>query len=56
MKSKKKTEIWREYFIKLLNSDLPENLVGNAIYQKAEPSISDITQEKIDRSIDIFKN
>jgi len=45
-----------EYFILILNSDIPANPVEKTIYQKAEPSISNIIQEEIERAIDSLKN
>jgi len=56
MEPGKKAERWREYFIELLNSDIPANPVGKTIYQKSEPSINDIMQEEVDRAIDSLKN
>lgn len=56
MEHEKKAERWREYFIELLNSDIPANPVETTIYQKAETLISDITREEIDRAIDSLKN
>jgi len=44
-KKKRKKE---EYFIELLNSNIPANSVGKTIYQKTEPLINDITQEEIE--------
>jgi len=52
----KKAERCREYFIELLIIDIPVNLLGKTIYQKAEPSISVTMQEEVDRAIDSLKN
>jgi len=56
MEPGKKAERWSEYFIELLNSNIPAKPVGKTIYQKAEPSISDTMQEEVDRAIDSLKN
>lgn len=49
MEHGKKAERWREYFIELLNSNIPANPIGKTAFQKAEPL--DITQEETDKAI-----
>lgn len=56
MEPEKKAERWREYFIELLNSDIPANPVRKTVFQKAEPLIDDITQDETDKAIDSLKN
>lgn len=56
MEPEKKAKRWREYFIELLNSDIPANPVRKTVFQKAEPLIDDITQDETDKAIDSLKN
>ena len=51
-----KVKRWREYFIDLLNAEIPLNPIGNAQYQTAEPMISDITLEEVKIAINSLKN
>jgi hypothetical protein len=56
MEPSNKAKRWREYFIDLLNAEIPVNPIGNAQYQTAKPIISDITLEEIKIAINSLKN
>ncbi|KAL4142987.1 hypothetical protein QTP88_005369 [Uroleucon formosanum] len=56
MESSDKFKRWREYFIDLLNTELPVDPIENAHYQTAEPMISDITLEEVKIAINSLKN
>jgi hypothetical protein len=56
MEPGKRAERWREYFIELLNSDIPANPVEKTVFQKVEPLIDDITQEETDKAINSLNN
>lgn len=56
MEPSNKVKRWREYFIDLLNTEIPVNPIGNAQYQTAEPMISDITLEEVKIAINSLKN
>ncbi|KAL4143954.1 hypothetical protein QTP88_006202 [Uroleucon formosanum] len=56
MEPSDEAKIWREYFIDLLNAEIPVNPIGKAHYQTAEPMISDITLDEVKVAINSLKN
>jgi hypothetical protein len=56
MESSDKAKRWREYFIDLLNAEIPVNSIENVQYQTAEPMISDITLEEVKIAINSLKD
>ncbi|KAL4098346.1 hypothetical protein QTP88_022976 [Uroleucon formosanum] len=56
MEPSDKAKRWREYFIDLLNAEIPVNTIGKAHYQTAELMISDITLDEVKVAINSLKN
>jgi len=56
MEPSDKAKRWREYFIDLLNAEIPVNKIRKAHYQTAEPMISDITLDEVKVAINSLKN
>jgi hypothetical protein len=56
IESSDRVKRWKEYFIYLLNAEIPVNPIGNTQYQTAESMISEITLEEVKTAINSLKN
>jgi len=56
MDPKEKAERWKEYFIELLNADIPTNSMRRENLYGVEPMVSEVTQEGVNKTIKSLKN
>lgn len=56
MDPKERAARWKEYFIELLNADIPDNNTRRETHDGVEPMISEVTEEETHKAIGSLKN